>query len=242
MRLSDVAPDGTVTQVAGAGFNGTHRESAKQPRYLEPGEAFDLDIEMHFTSWVFPPGHRIRFSINNSQWPMMWPTPFAMTTELELGGGGAGARLVLPTIPFEQRPVPNFLPPEEAAELAGFESLDAGMASGYGEISSIDRDPQTGTVTVTATNTGGSRYPWGEERYRETIVHETSDEHPEHTSMRGEHSMVVELEGRTLRWEGTLSFRSDEENFYYTYTRRLTENGALVREKTWNETLPRDYQ
>ncbi len=233
VRLCDVAPDGTVTQVAGAGFNGTHRESAKQPRDLVPGEAFDLEIEMHFTSWVFPPGHRIRFSVNNSQWPMMWPTPFAMTTKLELGGE-APARLVLPTIPFEQRPVPNFLPPnvvppEVAAELPGFEDLDTGTASGYGEISSIDRNPQTGTVTVTATNTGGNRYPWGEERYRETIIHETSDQHPEQTGVRGEHSMIVELEGRTLAWEATLSFRSDEQNFYYTYTRRLP--GCLDREE-----------
>ncbi len=241
VRLCDVAPDGTVTQVAGAGFNGTHRESARQPRDLEPGETFDLDVEMHFTSWVFPPGHRIRFSVNNSQWPMMWPTPFAMTTKLEIGGE-AGARLVLPTIPFEERPVPDFLPPEKVTELAGFESLDTGTASGYGEISSIDRNPQTGTVTVTATNTGGSRYPWGEERYRETIVHETSDAHPEQTRVRGEHAMVVELERRTLTWEATLFFRSDEKNFYYTYTRRLTQNGALVREKTWDETWPRDYQ
>ena len=26
------------------------------------------------------------------------------------------------------------------------------------------------------------------------------------------------------------------------YRRRLTENGELVREKTWNRTIPRDYQ
>ena len=60
VRLSDVAPDGTVTQVAGAGFNGAHRDSARDPRPLEPGERVSLDIEMHFTSWVFPKGHRMR--------------------------------------------------------------------------------------------------------------------------------------------------------------------------------------
>ncbi len=56
VRLSDVAPDGTVTQVAGAGFNGTHRASAREPKALVPGETFPLEIEMHFTSWVFPGG------------------------------------------------------------------------------------------------------------------------------------------------------------------------------------------
>jgi hypothetical protein len=42
--------------------------------------------------------------------------------------------------------------------------------------------------------------------------------------------------------EGDLSFTSDRENFYYTYTRRALENGKLIREKTWKETIPRDHQ
>ena len=40
---------------------------------------------MHFTSWVFPKGHRIRLAVNNAQWPMLWPTPYPMTTALQLG-------------------------------------------------------------------------------------------------------------------------------------------------------------
>ena len=196
VRLSDVAPDGTVTQVAGAGFNGTHRESAREPKPLEPGEAFPLEIEMHFTSWVFPVGHRIRLAVANAQWPMLWPTPYPMTTSLYLGGDD-GSQLLLPVVPYEDRPAPAFLPPEEDPVIAAYESLDEGTTSGYGEISSVDRNPQTGTVKVEATNGGGTRYPWGIERYGETIIHETSDEQPEKTSVRGEHWTEVELEDRT---------------------------------------------
>src|SRR5262249_1749258 len=64
-RLSDVAPDGTVTQITGAGLNGAQRESMSEPRDLEPGKTYPLDIEMHLTSWVFPKGHRIRVAISN---------------------------------------------------------------------------------------------------------------------------------------------------------------------------------
>jgi hypothetical protein len=127
-------------------------------------------------------------------------------------------------------------------ELSGYESLDEGTTSGYGEISSVDRNPQTGAAKVMAANGGGTRYPWGVERYGETIVHETSNDHPEATSVRGEHWTQVELEDRTLKWESQLLFRSDVENFYYTYTRRLLENGKLIREKTWQDRIPRDYQ
>ena len=37
----------------------------------------------------------------------------------------------------------------------------------------------------------------------------------------------------------SLSF--DRENLYYTYTRRELGNGKLIREKTWEETFPRDH-
>jgi hypothetical protein len=241
VRLSDVAPDGTVTQVAGAGFNGTHRKSARDPEALEPGEFFPLEIEMHFTSWVFPKGHRMRFAVNNAQWPMLWPTPYAMTTSLKLGGKD-GSHVLVPIVPPGKRPAPDFLPPAESPRLPGFETLDAGTSSGYGEISSVDRNPQTGEVKVVATNTGGSRMPWGTQTYRETIEHRTSDDHPENTSVIGTHRMEVTLEDRVLLWEAELSFKSDLENFYYEYTRRLSENGEQLRQKTWTDTMPRDHQ
>jgi len=82
VRISDVAPDGQVTQVAGAAFNGTHRNSAREPEDIVPGEVFPLDIKLHFTSWVFPKGHRIRVAISNAQWPMLWPTAIPMTSTL----------------------------------------------------------------------------------------------------------------------------------------------------------------
>ncbi len=238
-RLSDVAPDGAVTLVTGAGMNGAHRESARQPSPLVPGRQFPLPIEMHFTSWVFPKGHRIRLSVGNAQWPMFWPTPYPVTTTLALG---EATRLLLPVVPSGPWPKPDFHPPEADPELPGFESLDAGNVSGYGEISSIDRNPQTRTAKVTARNTSLTRLPWGVERFEETITHEASDDHPAATSVRGEHRMTVELADRTLVWESELWFRSDRESFHYDYTRRLLRDGDLVREKSWQDVIPRDHQ
>lgn len=241
-RLSDVAPDGTVTLVTGAGFNGAHRDSARNPRPLDPGGLVSLEIEMHFTSWVFPKGHRLRLVISNAQWPMIWPTPHAMTTSLYLGGGDP-TRLLLPVVPAAPRPKPAFLPPsDEHATLSGFESLDTGTTSGYGEISSIDRNPQRHTTRVVATNASAARYPWGEERNTEKITHEADDLHPESTSVRGEYSTTVALKDQALTWESQVQMRSDRENFYFSSVRRLLKNGVLLREKTWNDTIPRDHQ
>jgi putative CocE/NonD family hydrolase len=241
-RLEDVAPDGTTTLVTSAGQNGAHRVSARDPRPLMPGQAFPLDIEMHFTSWVFPKGHRLRLAVSNAQWPMIWPTPYPMTTTLRLGGGDP-TRLELPVVPFAERPRPRFLPPETAEEkLPGYEVQDLGTTSGYGEISSVDRNPQKGTTRVVATSTSRARYPWGEERNTESITHEAEDAHPETASVRGEYATTVKVEGRTLTFENRVTLRSDRGRFYYTSVKRLLEDGVLRREKAFEDTIPRDHQ
>src|SRR5207245_9909220 len=66
VRLSDVAPDGSVTLVTGAGLNGAQRGSKSNPKDLEPGKFYSLDIAMHLTTWVFPKGHRIRLAVSNA--------------------------------------------------------------------------------------------------------------------------------------------------------------------------------
>ncbi len=240
-RVNDVAPDGTVTLVASAGQNGAHRISAREPKAIEAGERFPLEIELHFTSWVFPKGHRIRFAVGNAQWPMIWPTPYSMTTTLFLGP--EGTRLVLPVVPAADRPAPEYLPIEkEEDRFPGYETLDAGTTSGYGEISSVDRNPQTGKARVVATSQSAHRYPWGEERNTESITHEAEDGKPEATSVRGEYATTVKLPDRTLRWECWVQLRSDRENFYYSSERKLWKDGTLVREKKWEQTIPRDHQ
>jgi len=35
---------------------------------------------------------------------------------------------------------------------------------------------------------------------------------------------------------------SDAKNFYYKYTRQLFKDGQQIKEKIWEETIPRDHQ
>jgi uncharacterized protein len=242
VRISDVAPDGSVTQVAGAAANGTHRNSAREPEDIVPGESFPLDIELHFTSWTFQPGHRIRVAVSNAQWPMLWPTPYPMETTLAIGDDGA--QVLLPVVPAaageERRP--DFHEPAPSPRLAGFETLDPGNITGYAAITSVEEDPETGETFGIATNTGATRYPWGIQRFEEEIEHRTSDTNPAHTSTVGRYKITVELDDRTLEFEQTVEFRSDAQDFHLTFHRRALENGSLVRERTWHESIPRDFQ
>lgn len=242
VRISDVAPDGQVTQVAGGAFNGTHRNSARQPEDIEPGEEFLLDVELHFSSWVFPEGHRIRVAISHSQWPMLWPTPMPVSSTLRIGGD-AGARVELPVVPPGPVRSPNFpLPGEADPVLPGYETLDSGNITGYAAITAIEKDPVTGEAFGIAANTGATRYPWGVERFEEEIEHRTSDTDPARTSVVGRYKLTEELDDRVLEFEQTVKFSSDEENFYLRFHRWVLEDGELFAEKTWNETIPRDFQ
>ncbi len=247
-RLGDVAPDGTVTQVAGAAQNGAHRKSAESPEALTPGETFPLDIEMHFTSWVFPKGHRIRLAVNNAMWPMLWPSRYPMTTTLALGGP-EGTRVQLPVVPPGTRPKPTFLPPATDPKPPAFleapaaaHDEDDSTVSGYGEISRVERDVATGTTKVIALNGGTSRFPWGTRRYEESITHTLADAHPEAASVAGQYKYTLTLKDRVLVFESNVMFRSDKDNFYYEGFRRLTKDGVLLREKDWKDTIPRDFQ
>ena len=241
VRISDVAPDGQVTQVAGAAFNGTHRISAREPSDIVPGDEFDLNIDLHFTSWVFPKDHRIRIAISNAQWPMLWPTPMQMTSTLKIGGKN-GARIELPVVPPGEEHTPNLKEPSTSPILSGYETIDSGGAGGYAAMYSIQHDPGTGGAFGVASSTGATQSPWGIERFEEEIEHRTSDENPAYTSVIGRYKITEELEDRTLDFEQNVEFSSDPENFYLNFHRWVTVNGELYKEKVWQEVIPRDFQ
>ncbi len=236
-RLSDIAPDGTVTQITGAGLNGAQRDSMSEPKDLEPGKMYPLKIEMHLTSWVFSRGHRIRVAISNALWPMILPTPYSMTTSLKLGGAG-GSRIVLPVVPVHGTAAPEFSPPQPVEERTDIK------AEGFpwpGEWI-LERDEARQKTSVRWKGKERSDYPWGREEDFESLTYDGDDSHPEASAVRGEAESVFTLKGRTLTWKGHLSVTTDSTNFYYKYTRELLKDGALLKSKTWQEVIPRDHQ
>ena len=237
-RLSDVAPDGTVTMVTGGGQSGAQRDSRSSPADLVPDHVYSLPIELHLTSWVFQRGHRIRLAISNAIWPMIWPTPFPMTTSLQLGGATA-SRLELPLVPLEPPARPHFFAPEETPPL---ESVKSEGDTWPPQVWTETHDLLTGVTRISWIGDDASQYPWGRMKDHEQMSYVLGDAHPEKSSIHAEGSTTIELSGRTLVWSVVIDFSSDLQNFYYHSERHLTENGKLIREKSWNDTIPRDHQ
>jgi uncharacterized protein len=236
VRISDVAPDGSVTQITGAGINGAQRESMAEPRALEPGKFYALDITMHLTSWVFPAGHRIRLAISNALWPMILPTPYAMTTSLELGSNGS--RLTLPVVPAQGAAPPAFQAPQPSEGRKDITSVGFPWPGEW----TLERDEANQKATVHWKGKAETNYPWGKETDYESLVYSVDDARPETSAVRGEAESIFALKRGELRWRGHLSVTTDQKNFYYKYTRELLKDGQTLKQKTWEETIPRDHQ
>ena len=240
-RLSDVAPDGTVTLVTGGGR--PHRPDPLRDRGSLSGgpgttaEAGRLPLELHVTSWVFPRGHRIRIALSNAMWPMIWPTPHPATATVRLGP--AGTRLVLPVIPAaasgQARPAPELAAPGPAEHPPG--------ASHRGELLpvrwTLQRD-DAGTAAIWWRGTTTTEFTWGRVADEEYLRYEVNDDRPASASAHGEARTEIHLDGRLLIFSSVIDLDGDEESLRYRFRRELRENGVLIRERSWQRRYPRD--
>jgi putative CocE/NonD family hydrolase len=235
VRLCDVAPDGRSTLVTGGGLNGAHRSSAEQPELLLPGEVERLTVPLRFTSWVFPAGHRIRVAVSNALWPMMWPTPHPMTLSMHIGEDTPSV-VRLPVVPASSRPEPEWPDPEPGEAPPGVGS-DGDILPVVWE---VERDGPRATARFEGRS--AAWFPWGREDFSERLEFDADDARPAESAARGHAETVVQLDRRRLVWRADLELTSDATHFHYRFRRTLEENGHQVRERSWEESVPRDHQ
>jgi uncharacterized protein len=68
-RLTDVFPDGRAIQLQTGALRTRYRDPQGEPRFLEPGRVYRLEIEMWPTANRFKPGHRLRIDISSADFP-----------------------------------------------------------------------------------------------------------------------------------------------------------------------------
>ncbi len=234
-RLEDVAPDGAVSLVGGGLINATQYRSSTAPERLVPGQRYDLGWEMHFTTWVFRPGHRIRLSLSNAQFPMVWPTPYPMVSRVLLDD--ATSLLELPVVPASSAyPEPVLPAPEPRAARPDVTDLDAPAPT-----ERIIYDPLTGQTTMKWTNGYGQIIGATRIDNTEREEYRTSDHDPSRSSFYGFETHRIRPPGRDLLLETTIDIRSDSTAFHVVVTRRISSKGRLVRQKRWDELVPREF-
>jgi putative CocE/NonD family hydrolase len=68
-KLVDVHPDGRATILTEGILRARYRSSTTTAELLEPGEVYELTIDMWATANVFKAGHRIRLEVSSSNFP-----------------------------------------------------------------------------------------------------------------------------------------------------------------------------
>ncbi len=251
-RLEDVQSDGTVSLVTGAVLNGSQRNSRLKPESLVPGEIYDLSFNLHFTTWTFQEGHRIRLAVSNALFPMIWPTPYPMTTKLFIGI--ENTCLELPVVTSSEYKTPTFKPLEPSKERKS-KTTDFKTAKNHEKHPNVayyqayfwpdsykQHHDMYANVSVEWKGSGDLEIQGRHLRSFTRDYFQTNGDKPAESCYHGERGKRIELEGRTLDLHTIIDLHSDEKNFYVTFIRQLFENGKLVRRKEWKETITRQFQ
>jgi hypothetical protein len=235
VRLSDVAPDGTPTQVTSGILNLTHRDGHEAPAPLPIDESVTVRVRMRVAGYRFLAGHRIRLSVASAAWPIAWPSPEPAVFELLIGGLDA-ARLDLPICHAGSgsAEVPPFkTTPPELAEVGG--------GSEEAPVWRITEDVLAGTVTVTtfeggeAVNEDGTRL-YASEAHRMT----TSDADPASTRMSSEVHYRLTQDGHVISSDASGEISSTASQFRVAGRLEVTLDGEPFATRTWDEAIARD--
>jgi hypothetical protein len=148
MRLEDVNVDGQVWIVTTGAMNGAQRQMP--PAYLEPSQIYTITFRLHFTTWTFLPGHRIRVAISNAMFYSNWPTPFAMNTSLYLNP--SATFIDLPVISTTESSPPSIPPPFTQQQTSPMDVLATPFSGGKPKTyRKLETDLAT-TITFEQTN------------------------------------------------------------------------------------------
>jgi hypothetical protein len=233
--LSDVAPDGTPTQVTAGILNLSHRNGHERPEPLPVGETVTVTIPMRACGHRFLAGHRLRLSVATSSWPIAWPSPEPATHELLVGGEEPSfLRLPLSRSPNGSAPVPDFKTTPPILDTVGGGSDDE-------PVWRVTEDVLTGTVTVSTFEGGESVNPDGTRLYA-SEAHDmaTSDARPAETRMSSQVRYRMTQDGHEITADADAVMTSTADVFRHAGELRVTLDGEPFATRTWDETIPRD--
>jgi putative CocE/NonD family hydrolase len=237
VRINEVTPDGTSWNVTYGLLNLTHRNGHEQPSPLAAGQNYDVDVSCYFTAHRFKKGNRIRVSITESLWPLVWPSPRPVTLSLTTGA----SQVTLPVRPPERAEQP---PPIAILRGRVEQRVSAGTASSAAAGGSTQARPDAdGRVNIEKHTSTGPRTL---EEVGTTITATAR----KHASIRegDPTSAVWRMESTTVRARGAWNTRietafeltSTPEEFHVTESVRALEGEAVVHEQRWDNRVRRD--
>jgi uncharacterized protein len=150
LRLCEVTPEGKSWLVTYGLLNLTHRDGNANPAALTPGKFYDVKIDLSLIAHRFKTGNRVRLSVSESLWPLVWPSPEVVT--LTFVHGASSLELpVRPIIADADFPIPiNREEPQNLAPQFGTLKESEPDAEGWYD---LRQEPEPAPYTVSDTGT-----------------------------------------------------------------------------------------
>jgi uncharacterized protein len=236
-RLCRVAPDGSSTLLSRGALNLTHRGGHDRLEPLEPGNRYEVELELDVLGQAVAAGDRLRVAISTTYWPWLWPSPDEVEITI-VAGDTSWIELPVRSSEAGDRPPPEFGPPRSAPTLPT-EELEATVP-----FRSLEHDAQTGTYSLSIDPEGDRRYrlPDGLEITEHTRDRFTIREGAP-LSARVECDRLLGLERGAWKIEVRTKSKmtGDREAFHLVDSVEAFEGTELVFERTWERSVPRDH-
>jgi putative CocE/NonD family hydrolase len=232
VRLCDVHPDGASTRITYGVLNLCHRNGHEEPEAIVPGETMKVRVQLDDIAYRVPAGHRLRLAISSNYWPLVWPSPEAVTLTL------AGGALALPERPGSNGNEVAFAEPE-AARPWNIQTVRKPSNS-----RTVERDAEKGTVTLSIVDDFGEVRDADHGLVNGGIARERWTIDPaDPLSARGVTHWTATLsrDGWSVRTETFSAMRSDATTFHLTGRIEAYEGDELVFERNFAEAIPRDH-
>ena len=231
VRLNHVHPDGATSRITYGVLNLSHRQGRANPEPMQPGTAETISFELDHIAYRVPKGHRLRVSISDAYWPMIWPSP--EQTALTLSEG----HIDVPLRPSGDADEHVFEPPTSDAP------WETETLREESHVRRRETDLVTGTVSLIIEDDFGKQRDADHGLVSGTIARERWDIHPDDpNSARGSCHWTTELERDDirLRTETYCSMTSDAECFHLTARVEAYEGDELVHARDVERSIPRD--
>ena len=238
-RLEDVYPNGEIAFVTGAALNGSQRGIRTSPTPFNPGVSEDIEIDLHFSSWTFRKGHKIRLTLANESFPMLWPSPKASTNLIHLKNTGISLPIITSSdFALCQREAPPVIVQKPKYPDPSFNVED-------------ESNNWPANQRVYTRNNwkfldaiGDSEYNLNDLniKMREAVTHKVNLENQAEAGYHGKISHRYESSKRWFQLNTEIEINSDAKYFFVNIGRVLTSSDHPKAEKYWQEKIPRDFQ
>ena len=231
-RLSAVSPQGVPHLICRGNRNLAFPEDLSDPVPLEAGKEVLVRFPLLASSAVIEPGWSLRLSLAGADFPVVWPPGERFTLSVD----PTKSRLILPTVPArssdrtldwpesETPPEPNVI--EEDEERDWSVTRDGGTTIYHRQIGGIEVQPDRADLTYR------SSQEW-------TVTVDDLD--PESTRVWSVNEIHFDRPGWSVATIGSLEMTANASDLHLHIELEAFNDGASIWQRTWEETVPREW-